>query len=165
MELVIRHATASDVAKCFELWRGLIAAEAATSVKVYPQPNTDDPRAMNNFFTRYTAALRDEDVRYMVAELAGEIVGYTLASHMERAVGEPRYYIFVEEMFIKPHLRGTLVYKAFEEAVEEWAKELKVEMIECAALANDAQTGRWTSRGFTPYMVNLYRKAKWKEAA
>ena|SRR5690242_19336102 len=167
MDVLVRHAVPGDVVSCFDMWRALVTAEAATfpDGAAYPAPNLNDPTAIGAWFVRFTQALQDPDTRFLVAEVEGAIVGFLLVSHYEREMGEPKQFLHATEMFVKPEFRGTEVYKVLEAAMEEWAKELRVEVIECAAVNTPKQVERWVSRGFTPYMINLHRTAKWKEQA
>lgn len=167
MDVIVRHAVPGDVAKCFKLWRDLVTAEAGTFTEgaAYPQPNLDDPEAMGAWFGRFSHAMTDQSSRYWVAEVGDEIVGFLLAEHCQREVGEPKYFMHASEMYLKPEHRGGDAYKALEDALELWAEQLNVDVIECAAVFTEKQMGRWISRGFTPYMVNLYRNARWKDQA
>ncbi len=153
------------MARCFGLWRDLVSAEVATFPQgaAYPQPNLDDPEAMGSWFQKFTRGLTDVSCRYLVAEVEGKIVGFLLADHCQRDLGEPKFFINAAEMFIVPAYRKSEVYLALEEACEEWAKELQVDTIECSAVYTEPQIGRWVSRGFHPYMISLYRRARWKE--
>lgn len=167
MDVLVRHAIPGDVARCFSLWRDLVRAEAATFTggAAYPQPNLDDPEAMGAWFQRFTRGLTEQSCRYWVAEVEGKVVGFLLADHCQREVGEPKFFINASEMYIVPEHRKSEVYTSLEDALESWAEELRVEHIECAAVFTEPQVGRWVSRGFHPYMINLYRNARWKESS
>lgn len=165
LEVFVRDALASDVVKCYDMWQALVKAEAATFPEgaAYPAPNLQDPNVIGAWFRRFTSALSDPDSRFFVAEVDGSIKGFVLCHHYLRELGEPQQFIQCGEMYIEPAFRGGAVYEALEGAVEGWAAERQVDMLECAAVATDPQVGRWQSRGFIPYMVNMYRPAKWRK--
>lgn len=166
MDIIIRQAEVQDVAKMFTLWKNLRDYEAATYGPGggYPYLDTANPKQVMPWFEGYAGALMDPERRLWVALVDNNLVGYVYAQVVTRGMAEPSIYIYVHEMFVVPEFRGKPgVARALEAVVEDWAAAIKAEVIECSTVATDKQISRWTRKGFTPYTVVMYRKAKWKE--
>ena len=165
MDFEIRHVEAADVPQVFNLWRDLVAEELATyqDGKAYPSLDLDEPGVAADWFARYGESLVNPDIRFWVAVVDGHPVGFLVAYEFERMTGFPKRIIHVGEMYVAPAFRQKfLIAKALEAHVELWAKELKVEVIECSCVATEKQMNRWMRKGFTPYQTTMYRFAKWR---
>lgn len=166
MEFTIRHVEAGDVAKVFGLWKKLIQEQVNTfeDGSVYPELDLDDDHTLPEWFKTFSEALTNPNSRFWVAIADGQIVGFLVAYHFERLSGNPSQLIHVGDMFVdKPFRKHFTLAKLLEAEVELWAAELRVEAIECNAVATPKQINKWVRKGFTPYQVTLYRAAKWKE--
>ena len=166
MNLVVRHVEAADVPACFKLWRLLVAEEQSTfkDGAAYPVIDLDDQDQVMPYFNRYARDMMDPDCRFWCAEVDGHIAGFLLAYLYEREQGLPRTFIQVGQMYVLPAFRGKpLVAKVLEQAVEEWAKETRTDVLQLDCVGTEKQIKRWTRKGFTPFAVSMYRRAKWTE--
>jgi len=161
-------AEAREVFVAFEMWQALVREELLTykAGMAYPQIDVNASEVILDRTRKFSESLLDDDTNLWLAKVDGQPAGFLLAYNYERPFGWPKTYVHVAEMYVIPEFRRCLaVARGLEAAVEKWAKELRVDVIECAAVATESQVKRWTKKGFTPYEVLMYRQARWRNNA
>ena len=117
-EIVIRRATAADKAALGRLGAELLGVHHAFDADRFMAPGPQTEEGYGRFLT---AEHQNDDVVVLVAERAGEIVGYVFAGIEPRSWKELRDVAgFVHDVFVVESARGTGTGERLMEAAAEW---------------------------------------------
>lgn len=163
----IRHALKSDIFQVYDLWEYLLEDEAETlqTKKNYPGVDSDQKETMNRFAKDFNKVLKNPSACLIVAEEHGILVGYVKANVGERPLGNPRFFLMIQEAYTMPEYRKTpQVISSLDAALDSWAEELekkydtKLPTRELIAISSPTQIKRWRRKGWTPYAVMFWRE-------
>lgn len=159
---MVRQARKSDADAVEALWAQLLADHAALDPRF--RPADDAPARWRNDFPVW---LDDTTRRIFVAEVGGEVVGFVSAHRWS----PPPVYVFtsevyVDELYVRPRMRGQGHGQALMDAVRAWAEELDADQIRLTALAqNPSAVSFWQHQGATPFSTVMVLPLKDAPAA
>jgi GNAT superfamily N-acetyltransferase len=153
-ETTVRRAQSRDMAFITELWRKLADEMAARDERVAVRPEAEI------LWAKWAGArLRDEHSCVLVAEVAGDVVGYLLG-HIDEAqpIYQKRRHALISDVFVEPdHRRKGLGTKLCEAAFAFFHGH-GIEHVRANALgANDLGRAFWEKQGFAGFQVKLWK--------
>lgn len=152
-EVEIRRASVADVAGVVECSAALFAEDAGVRD---PNMNADWPR--EHGADRFRQMLDDPDRLLLVADRAGEIVGYLTAMLEQPSDMQPVRGATLVAMYVRPDLRGRHAGGRLTEAFVAWAKDRGARRAEVTTYQSNAGARRFYERnGFVPLSVTLER--------
>ena len=111
---IIREATAADLPMLLDFEQALIA---------YERPFAPNLRKDKISYYDLSAYIKAEDIRIVVAEIAGELVGSGYALIKEnKAYKAPQYYVYLGFMYVIPEYRGQGINGQIMNDLIDWGK-------------------------------------------
>lgn len=156
---MIRPATSQDAAAIARLWEALVAYHQ-TLDEGLPAAAPDGGTL---YARRLTDRLDDTHTRVLVAEEAGEVVGYVLGVIVD-VVPEmftQAYSGFLADIYVDEAYRGKGIGRALVESLAQWFTERDVRYYEWYVAAHNA-TGRafWNAIGGREMMIRMRQDLK-----
>jgi ribosomal protein S18 acetylase RimI-like enzyme len=157
MTLSVRHATANDVPALGRLGALLVAAHHGFDQDRFISPGPQSERGYGAFLK---SQLGRTDVVVLVAEEAGEVVGYAygaLEGQDWMILRGPAGAVY--DLVVDPERRRGGVGRRLLEAIVERLRELGApRIVLSAAYRNETAQRLFTSAGFRPTMVEMTRE-------
>ncbi len=154
MNTVIRQAIESDLAAVQKLSKELFESEQHRDPLLNMQW-TYQQEGEEHFKKRVSG---EEGVCF-VAEISGEVVGYTTGSVMRIVSWRPVRRVEMENLIVSDSYRGQGIGEKLAERLVEWAKEQGVERIMVSAYAaNDGAIKFYKRNGFVPDSIELEKE-------
>lgn len=151
---MIRPATSEDIPAIQHLYRFLDQHHVALYPDVF-QPLETDARP-ESLIQEW---LDNPEANYLVAEIAGEVVGFLNLRKMnspDLPVFQPRSWAHVENAVVAPDRRGQGLGKSLFEAAIVWAREQGLERMQTMVWsANRSAHNFYLQRGFIPVTEKL----------
>ena len=112
--LIIREATVADLPTLLDFEQALIA---------YERPFAPNLRKDKISYYDLSAYIKAEDIRVVVAGIAGELVGSGYALIKEnKAYKAPQYYVYLGFMYVIPEYRGQGINGQIMNDLIDWGK-------------------------------------------
>ena len=158
-EIVIRPATAGDKAALGRLGAELLRVHHGFDADRFMAPGPQTEEGYGRFLA---ASHQSDDVVVLVAERAGEIVGYVFAGVEPRSWKELRDVAgFVHDVLVVEDARGTGTGERLVEAAAEWLLARGVARVMLWTAEKNAPAQRLFSRlGFRRTMVEMTRSSR-----
>lgn len=151
----IRRATEADLPGLVRLWIEFMDFHADTSLRFVRSAD-----AAERWTAYLTGKLTEDDVRVLVADDGGELVGYLMAFVAEYPpIVEARRFGFVQEIAVTAgRRREGIAHRLFAEA-ERWLVDLGLPHIELRIdTDNEGSRSFWRREGFGPHTENLIKR-------
>jgi ribosomal protein S18 acetylase RimI-like enzyme len=151
--LIVRRAIETDVPDILPLWKEVMAFHAALDPRFRPAPggHTHWVRAVSDW-------VQEEDNYVLVAEVAGQIVGYIVGMMRENPpVFLPPRYGFVSDICVAPEWRQQGVGRRMFAALKEWFRQQGADHVELrVAHNNPTSQAFWRAAGCQDYMDHMW---------
>lgn len=156
-EILIRHATAADKTTLGKLGAELLRVHHAFDADRFMAPGPTTEEGYGRFLTAEHA---NDDVVVLVAERAGEIVGYVFAGVEPRSWKELRDRAgFIHDVLVVESARGTGTGERLVEAAAEWLLARDVPRVMLWTADKNAYAQRlFTRLGFRRTMIEMTRE-------
>jgi hypothetical protein len=159
MSTTIRPATLFDLNELWRMWLALTSEEQANEIvqgrEMYPSVVLAD---RNDWALDTALAITNPLVCYLIAEKGGENVGFMLSSINTRAVGHPKQFVLVHQLYVRPSERKAALGEAAEklqQAATQWALSHRVPYIELDCVQSNR--ARWEKMGFTVAAHRMFK--------
>ena len=148
----LRQARRDDRDALGALWVALLEEQAALDVRFALAED-----ALERWRNDFPGWLHDERRRLTVAEAEGELVGFIAA---QRWTPPPVYAeareVFIDEVYVRPEMRGQGVGTRLVEDTKAWAATLDADRLRLRMLeANEAGRRFWQRQGAEPLVTTL----------
>jgi ribosomal protein S18 acetylase RimI-like enzyme len=158
---IVRDARRVDVPALVQLWREMMDFHASFDERFRFLPN-----ANRSVEQHLAASLRSRGARIVVAESAGQVIGYALGEiHQRRPIYPIGTYGFISDISVTEDWRRCGVGRALADALLRWFRACGVTAVELfAAELNPASCAFWRSVGFADYLRLLRIELSDREA-
>lgn len=155
--ITIRHASAADKAPLGRLGAELVRLHHGFDAERFMAPGPDIEEGYGRFLAAEHA---NDDVVVLVAERAGEIVGYVFAGIEPRSWKELRERAgFIHDVLVAERARGAGVADRLVEAAAEWLLARGVPRVMLWTAEKNARAQRLFERlGFRRTMIEMTRE-------
>lgn len=155
MATTVRDCRLRDAEQVARLWKETIDCHARISRADFALVRDAERRWLG--YCRRT--LRRKNVKMLVAENDGEVIGYLIGDVRERPdVFRTRRFGFINEAGVTERQRGRGVGKMLVSAYLEWARRKKANYVNIFVdVENVTGLGFWKKRGFKTVMVRQTR--------
>ena len=145
---IIREATAADLPMLLDFEQALIAYERAFA------PNLRKDKIS---YYDLSAYIKAEDIRIVVAEIAGELVGSGYALIKEnKAYKAPRYYVYLGFMYVIPEYRGQGINGQIMNDLIDWGKAQSYTEVQLDVYAeNESAVKAYAKAGLVPEILTM----------
>ena len=145
---IIREATAADLPMLLDFEQALIAYERAFA------PNLRKDKIS---YYDLSAYIKAEDIRIVVAEIAGELVGSGYALIKEnKAYKAPQYYVYLGFMYVIPEYRGQGINGQIMNDLIDWGKAQSYTEVQLDVYAeNESAIKAYTKAGLVPEILTM----------
>jgi len=145
---IIREATAADLPMLLDFEQALIAYERAFA------PNLRKDKIS---YYDLSAYIKAEDIRIVVAEMAGELVGSGYALIKEnKAYKAPQYYVYLGFMYVIPEYRGQGINGQIMNDLIDWGKAQSYTEVQLDVYAeNESAIKAYTKAGLVPEILTM----------
>lgn len=153
----IRRATENDAAALGRLGALLLRAHHAFDARRFMAPGRNPEVGYGSFLV---SQLSDEDVLVLVAEQAGDVIGYVYAGLEPRSWKELREACgFIHDVAVAERGRRSGVATALVEAAAEWLRARGAPRVVLWTADRNAAAQRLFARlGFRPTMIEMTRE-------
>lgn len=141
------------------MWLALTSEEQANEViqgrEMYPSVVLAD---RTEWALDMALALTNPLVCCLIAEKGGESVGFMLSSINTRAVGHPKQYVLVHQLYVRPAERKNALGDAaakLQQASTAWALSHRVPYVELDCVQSNR--ARWEKLGFTVAAHRMFK--------
>lgn len=146
-----RPAAPGDLPTILGLWRALQTVSAAFEPRLTPGPTAAD------WFAEYLRGQMDnENAAVVVAEIGGDVVGYTFGQILRRptlAAGDCGY---VADLCVRADRRGRGIGRGLFQTLRGWFAERGILALEVQVVrANPASQAFWRKMGFADFLRTL----------
>ena len=144
----IREATASDLPTLLDFEQALIA---------YERPFAPQLRKGKISYYDISAYIKAEDIRVVVAEIAGELVGSGYALIKENKVYKaPQYYVYLGFMYVIPKYRGQGINGQIMKDLINWGKAQGYTEFQLDVYAeNESAIKAYAKAGLVPEILTM----------
>jgi GNAT superfamily N-acetyltransferase len=145
---IIREATAADLPMLLDFEQALIA---------YERPFAPNLRKDKISYYDLSAYIKAEDIRIVVAEMAGELVGSGYALIKEnKAYKAPQYYVYLGFMYVIPEYRGQGINGQIMNDLIDWGKGQSYTEVQLDVYAeNESAIKAYTKAGLVPEILTM----------
>ena len=145
---IIREATAADLPMLLDFEQALIAYERAFA------PNLRKDKIS---YYDLSAYIKAEDIRIVVAEMAGELVGSGYALIKEnKAYKAPQYYVYLGFMYVIPEYRGQGINGQIMNDLIDWGKAQSYTEVQLDVYAeNESAVKAYAKAGLVPEILTM----------
>jgi GNAT superfamily N-acetyltransferase len=145
---IIREATAADLPMLLDFEQALIAYERAFA------PNLRKDKIS---YYDLSAYIKAEDIRIVVAEIAGELVGSGYALIKEnKAYKAPQYYVYLGFMYVIPEYRGQGINGQIMNDLIDWGKAQSYTEVQLDVYAeNESAIKAYAKAGLVPEILTM----------
>lgn len=145
---IIREATAADLPMLLDFEQALIA---------YERPFAPNLRKDKISYYDLSAYIKAEDIRIVVAEMAGELVGSGYALIKEnKAYKAPQYYVYLGFMYVIPEYRGQGINGQIMNDLIDWGKAQSYTEVQLDVYAeNESAIKAYTKAGLVPEILTM----------
>ena len=145
---IIREATAADLPMLLDFEQALIAYERAFA------PNLRKDKIS---YYDLSAYIKAEDIRIVVAEIAGELVGSGYALIKEnKAYKAPQYYVYLGFMYVIPEYRGQGINGQIMNDLIDWGKAQSYTEVQLDVYAeNESAVKAYAKAGLVPEILTM----------
>jgi GNAT superfamily N-acetyltransferase len=145
---IIREATAADLPMLLDFEQALIAYERAFA------PNLRKDKIS---YYDLSAYIKAEDIRIVVAEMAGELVGSGYALIKEnKAYKAPQYYVYLGFMYVIPEYRGQGINGQIMNDLIDWGKGQSYTEVQLDVYAeNESAIKAYAKAGLVPEILTM----------
>lgn len=150
-EIHLRKAEAQDVDAVCNLWMSLMREHEALDARFVL---SDD--AMQRWKNDYPLWIEDRTRKVLIAELAGDVVGYIQAHRrLEPPIFQEKPEVFIDEIYVMPDARKKRVGVQLLEVVRQWSSQVGASHIRFRVLAaNQEGIAFWEQQGAQSMYVN-----------
>lgn len=151
---VIRPARPADIDTIAHLWEELVAFHRALDVELPPAA----PNGALRYARRLIDHLDDPSAHVLVAEVDGQVVGYTIGVVVDLApeMFQQEASGFLADIFVAERYRRHGLGKALVNALSDWFRARGLRYFEWhAAARNPAGIAFWESLGGRPVMLRM----------
>lgn len=154
MEITIRKATIKDMPSVLKLWTKLMEFHRKLSKNF--EPADDAEKAWESFAKEQ---LDEQDSLLMVAEVSGNIIGFTLVSIQSNIpVFKIKRYGVIYDFFVDEAFRRRGIGRKLFDFAREWFEQKGVEHLQLSVVHhNPVGQEFWRAMGFTDYLDRLSR--------
>ncbi len=147
-EIMVRRATASDIAILQKFEQGIVAAE---------RPFDPTIRKGDVHYYDIAALVASSDAFVAIAEIGGVPVGCGFARKAaSRAFAEPPFHAYIGLMYVEPDYRRKGVSSLVMARLKAWAKEVGLVALHLEVYPdNAAAVQSYAKSGFAPYMLEM----------
>lgn len=155
--MIIREAKRQDIPSIRTLWQEMMDHHGTLDGRFRFSP--DAPR---EFERHITQTLRCREMRVLVAEADGRVVGYILGEvHDRKAIYPVGRYGFITDVCVTASFKRNGIGRTLYLELLAWFNRENVTAIELyAAERNLASTAFWRSMGFSDYLRLMRRELK-----
>ena len=153
----IRDVVFGDLEQLYNLWAMLANYEGSQS----DYPDVDPMDNQDRWLHDVSKTMLSTTGRILVADDGGLLIGYMKSGVMERAIGHPRFYLQVSEMYVMPEYRKGPAARRLRNETIRWVNEIGadvVDMVELVCVYTDKQINRWVKKGYKPYAVTMRKE-------
>lgn len=145
---IIREATAADLPMLLDFEQALIA---------YERPFAPNLRKDKISYYDLSAYIKAEDIRIVVAEMAGELVGSGYALIKEnKAYKAPQYYVYLGFMYVIPEYRGQGINGQIMNDLIDWGKAQSYTEVQLDVYAeNESAIKAYAKAGLVPEILTM----------
>ena len=145
---IIREATAADLPMLLDFEQALIA---------YERPFAPNLRKDKISYYDLSAHIKAKDIRVVVAEIAGELVGSGCALIKEnKAYKAPRYYVYLGFMYVIPEYRGQGINGQIMNDLIDWGKAQSYTEVQLDVYAeNESAIKAYAKAGLVPEILTM----------
>jgi GNAT superfamily N-acetyltransferase len=145
---IIREATAADLPMLLDFEQALIA---------YERPFAPNLRKDKISYYDLSAYIKAEDIRIVVAEMAGELVGSGYALIKEnKAYKAPQYYVYLGFMYVIPEYRGQGINGQIMNDLIDWGKAQSYTEVQLDVYAeNESAINAYAKAGLVPEILTM----------
>ena len=156
MEITIRKATIEDIPSVLKLWTRLM--EFHRNLSKHFEPEDDAENVWESFARKQ---LDEQDSLLIVAEVGGNIIGFSLASIQSNIpVFKIKKYGVIYDFFVEEAFRKRGIGRKLFDFAREWFEQKGVEHLQLSVVHhNSVGQEFWRAMGFTDYLDRLSRGA------
>lgn len=145
----VRSATAEDVEPLTTLWQTIMQERAEMDFRLRLADN-----ATETWKYELTKWLEQDDVRVLVADRAGQLIGYVIGWILERPTFVlHRRYGFISDLGVDGHAHQGGIGKALFSAITPWFQEQKVQHLEIQVMhRHPIAQAFWRASGAKDYL-------------
>ena len=145
---IIREATAADLPMLLDFEQALIA---------YERPFAPNLRKDKISYYDLSAYIKAEDIRVVVAEIAGELIGSGYALIKEnKAYKAPQYYVYLGFMYVIPEYRGQGIIGQIMNDLIDWGKAQSYTEVQLDVYAeNENAIKAYAKAGLVPEILTM----------
>ncbi len=154
-EVTIRIALPEDVTAISKLWLKFMEYNAR-----FDDSFRVKPRILSRFAREILDRLNDHDFRIAVADMGGEIVGYSF-SYISR---KPYFFRlgkfgFIGDVFVLEQFRGRGIGRLLAEDAHDFFRRRNVEQVELLVATKNVETVKfWEKLGYTRLLEWMYKR-------
>ena len=152
-DVLVREATQQDIPAVVELWKQLMDMHKELD------PCFALKAGAEGAFAQWVGEnIAGEDGHVVVAELDGQIVGYSQARVIVNPpVLELQRYCQLHDCFVAADMRGKGIGRLLTASIRDWAAANDLKRIEVRhSVRNPGAGAFWLKVGFQPYLARLY---------
>ena len=145
---IIREATVADLPTLLDFEQALIA---------YERPFAPNLKKGKISYYDLSAYIKAEDIRVVVAEIAGELVGSGYALIKEnKAYKAPQYYVYLGFMYVIPEYRGQGINGQIMNDLINWGKAQGYTEFQLDVYAeNESAIKAYAKAGLVPEILTM----------
>ena len=145
---IIREATVADLPTLLDFEQALIA---------YERPFAPNLRKDKISYYDLSAYIKAEDIRVVVAVIAGELVGSGYALIKEnKAYKAPQYYVYLGFMYVIPKFRGQGINGQIMNDLIDWGKAQGYTEVQLEVYAeNESAIKAYAKAGLVPEILSM----------
>ena len=145
---IIREARAKDLPTLLDFEQALIA---------YERPFAPNLRKDKISYYDLSAYIKAENIRVVVAEIAGELVGSGYALIKEnKAYKAPQYYVYLGFMYVIPEYRGQGINGKIMNDLIDWGKAHGYTEVQLEVYAeNESAIKAYAKAGLVPEILTM----------
>ena len=145
---IIREARAEDLPTLLDFEQALIA---------YERPFAPNLRKDKISYYDLSAYIKAENIRVVVAEIGGELVGSGYALIKEnKAYKAPQYYVYLGFMYVIPEYRGQGINRQIMNDLIDWGKAHGYTEVQLEVYAeNESAIKAYAKAGLVPEILTM----------
>ena len=145
---IIREARAEDLPTLLDFEQALIA---------YERPFAPNLRKDKISYYDLSAYIKAADIRVVVAEIAGELLGSGYALIKEnKAYKAPQYYVYLGFMYVIPEYRGQGINGQIMNDLIDWGKAQGYTEVQLEVYAkNESAINAYAKAGLVPEILSM----------
>ena len=155
-DFVVRRMSPGDADAVTKLWKGTVEYHAGIDPRLAVRENAE--QSFRQFLRRSIGA--SDDVILLVAESAGEIVGFLIGLIRDQApVFVRSRHGYIVDIYVEPAFRRKGIGRALVEKATEWFSARGMDHLRLRVSAvNEAGIAFWKGIGFEDYFLELWKE-------